>query len=60
MMHNGQREKTESRSASGSTRITLLFISFEKVEGFEERIFPDHDKMMETVFHMGSSGYRFQ
>ena len=37
-----------------------LIISFKKVEGFEERIFPDHDKMMETVFHMGSSGYRFQ
>lgn len=37
-----------------------LVISFKKVEGFEERIFPDHDKMMETVFHMGSSGYRFQ
>lgn len=37
-----------------------LVISFKKVEGFEERIFPDHDKMMETAFHMGSSGYRFQ
>ena len=37
-----------------------LVISFKKVEGFEERVFSDHDKMMATIFHMGSSGYRFQ
>ena len=38
-------------------------ISFKKVEGdtgFMERIFPSHDEMMKTIFHMGSSGYRFQ
>ena len=52
--------KEKETSVSVWIDIDNLVISFKKVEGFEERIFPDRDKMMETIFHMGSSGYRFQ
>jgi len=53
-----KREKEPSVSIWVDTE--NFVISFKKVEGFEERVFPDHDKMMDTIFHMGSSGYRFQ